>query len=235
MDALSFTLWLEFEHWEAKPDDDPEDEFCNVRIDLSNGEAYALDIWTFKFLERAHREDQGTGENLSGRYLVSPDLLVTRLDRATMEEVFTELAQAKQLKQEWRVPPESFVMTEQQQDTTKLEGYGRGSFVLGYGSSGVFGHIALLLQAVPHPGQYSVQWQVKGSNHAEEAQEQVEKATSEYLRKYVAGHPEDGFLAIITEVTSDAERRNDYDRAVNLALRSALEEMGLPVPQIFGL
>jgi hypothetical protein len=124
-------------------------------------------------------------------------------------------------------------MTEQK--TTKTEGYGKSRFILGHGISGVFGHVALSLQAAPHPGQYSVQWQVNGNDHAEEAQEQVEKAISEYLRKYVAGHPEYGFFAIITEVTSDAERRNDYERAVNLALRSALEEMGLPVPQIFGL
>lgn len=75
MNAMPFTLWLEFEHWEAEPDDDPEDEFCNVRIDL-----------------------------LNGRYLTGPDLLVTRLDRATMEEVFLNSVQAAQLKREWRVP-----------------------------------------------------------------------------------------------------------------------------------
>ena len=103
MNATPFTLWLEFEHWEAKPDDDPEDGFCNVRIDLSNSGSYALNVWTFKYLERTHREDHHTGENLSGHYLIGPDLLVTRLDRAMMEEVFAELVRTEQMKQEWRV------------------------------------------------------------------------------------------------------------------------------------
>ncbi len=103
MDATPFTLWLEFEHWEAKIDDDPEDGFCNVRIDLSNGEAYALNVWTFKCLERTHWENYHTGENLGGRYLIGPDLLVMRLDRATIEEAFSDLVQAAQLKQEWRL------------------------------------------------------------------------------------------------------------------------------------
>ncbi len=107
MNAIPFTLWLEFEHWKSSPDDDPEDEFCNVRIDLSSGEAYALNVWTFKYLERAHREDQHTRENMRGSYLVAPDLLVTRLDRATLEEVFTELVRTKQLKQEWQIPPDT--------------------------------------------------------------------------------------------------------------------------------
>ena len=104
MDTASFILWLEFEHYEAAPGDDPEDDFCNVRVDLPSGEAYALNVWTFRYLERARREDQRTGENLGGRYLVSPDLLIARLDRPTMEAVFADLVQTRQLKQEWRVP-----------------------------------------------------------------------------------------------------------------------------------
>ena len=106
MDAASFILWLEFEHWEAAPGDNPEDDFCNIRVDLPDGEAYALNVWTFKYLERARREDQRTGEGLNGRYLVSPDLLVARLDRPTMEAVFADLVRIGQLKREWQVPIE---------------------------------------------------------------------------------------------------------------------------------
>ena len=124
-------------------------------------------------------------------------------------------------------------MTEQ--DTQKNYYEGKFRFSLGRGSSGVFGHVELLLQATPNPGQFSIQWQVKSNHHANDARDQVAKAASEYLRKYVAGHPEYGFLVIITEVISDTERRNDYERAATLALRFALEKMGLPVPQIFGL
>ena len=99
----------------------------------------------------------------------------------------------------------------------------------------MFGHVELLLQTVSNLGQCSVQWHVKSNNHATYAQEQVERAVGEYLSKYVRVHPEYGFHAIITEVTSDPERRNDYARAVNLALREALEGLDFPVPQIYGL
>ena len=99
----------------------------------------------------------------------------------------------------------------------------------------MFGHVELLLQTVSHPGQCTVQWQVKSNNHATDAQEQVKRAVGEYMSKYVRVHPASGFHAVITEVTSDVERRNDYARAVNLALREALEGLGLPVPQIYDL
>ena len=107
MDTTSFTLWLEFEQWESSPSDDPEDDFCNVHIGLPDGEAYALNVWTFKYLERARREDQRTGEGLNGRYLVSPDLFVARLDRPAMEAVFADLIRTGQLKREWQVPVEA--------------------------------------------------------------------------------------------------------------------------------
>jgi len=103
LDTASFILWLEFEHYEAAPGDDPEDDFCNVRIDLPNGEAHALNVWTFKYLQRARQEDERTGEGLNGRYLVGPDLFVARLDRPTMEAVFADLVRTGQFKQEWRV------------------------------------------------------------------------------------------------------------------------------------
>lgn len=60
-------------------------------------------------------------------------------------------------------------MTERK--ATKTEGYGKSRFVLGHGASGVFGHVTLLLKAVPDAGQHSVEWQVTNGDHAEEAQE----------------------------------------------------------------
>ncbi len=104
MNVIPFTLWLEFEHWLPKLDDNPEDDFCNIRVDLASDEAYTLNVWTFKYLEGAHREDERTGESLSGRYLIGPDLLVTRLERAILEEVVTDLLRTGRLKQEWRIP-----------------------------------------------------------------------------------------------------------------------------------
>lgn len=98
-----FDLWLEFEHWQTEPNDDPEDEFCNIRFDIENGESYALNVWTFKFLERMRRINAETGEYLSGEYLVTPDLLVPRLDRPTLERIVTDLIESKQLNDAWVV------------------------------------------------------------------------------------------------------------------------------------
>lgn len=114
-------------------------------------------------------------------------------------------------------------------------GYGRGRFILGYGKEGVFGHVALFIQFVPEPGFCVVEWRVNSCNFASDARDLVEKATGEYLHKYIAGHPELGLRVAIIDVVSDEIRRNDYERAVNLAFRSALEDIGLPTPQIFSL
>lgn len=113
-------------------------------------------------------------------------------------------------------------------------GYGEGRFVLGHGKGGTFGHVELFLQSVPEPGFCAVEWQVRNGNPARDARGLVEKAAEKYLRAYVGGHPEHGFRATIVNVISDAVRCNDYERAVNLALRSALEDIGLLPPQIFG-
>ena len=114
-------------------------------------------------------------------------------------------------------------------------GYGSGRFILGYGNKGVFGHVALLIQFVPEPGFCAVEWRVGNRDLAADARDLVGKATGEYLSKYLAGHPECGLRVAIVDVLYDDLRRNDYERAVNLAFRSALEDIGLPAPQIFGL
>jgi len=113
-------------------------------------------------------------------------------------------------------------------------GYGRGRFILGHGKEGTFGHVGLFLQFVPEPGFCAVEWRVKDRELASGARSLVEKATEEYLRRYVVGHPECGFRVAIVDVISDAIRHNDYERTVNLAFRSALEDIGLPPPQMFG-
>ena len=114
-------------------------------------------------------------------------------------------------------------------------GYGMGRFILGYGKEDVFGHVALFVQFVPEPGFSNVEWRVKGCDFATDARPLVEQAVKGYLRGYVAGHPEYGLRVAIVEVISDELRQNDYKRAVNLAFRSALADIGLPVPQLFVL
>lgn len=113
-------------------------------------------------------------------------------------------------------------------------GYGRGRFVLGHGKEGTFGHVGLFLQFVPEPGFCAVEWRVGDDDSAGDARSRVEKAAKEYLCGYLGGHPEYGFRATVVDVISDAVRYNDYERAVNIAFRSALEDIGLLPPQIFG-
>jgi hypothetical protein len=98
--VVGFKLWLEFELWEDSTYD-PEDDFANITITLETGERYALNVWTFKFLNRAHSEDQSSGECLGGRYLVPPDLLVQKLNRAHLEAIVTDLLEKSGLKEEW--------------------------------------------------------------------------------------------------------------------------------------
>ena len=47
---MDFDLWLETEHLEEDTDD-----FCNAFVSLPTGEAYALNVWTFRFFEVARR------------------------------------------------------------------------------------------------------------------------------------------------------------------------------------
>src|SRR5688572_19576504 len=91
MHEVEFELWLEFEHWVPQEDDDPEDDFINMMIRLSTGTSYALNVWTYKFLERAKQHYQGSGDNLNGKYLLPPDLLVEKLNRRLLEDVVADL------------------------------------------------------------------------------------------------------------------------------------------------
>ncbi len=101
---LSFELWLEFEYWVPTEDDDPEDDFINMYIQLSTGKHYALNVWTFKFLERSRLYDEQHGDNLSGKYALPPDLFVQRLDRGLLEEIVVDLIRHNRLQDTWLVP-----------------------------------------------------------------------------------------------------------------------------------
>jgi hypothetical protein len=98
----SFELWLEFEHWQPTPEDDPADDFFNMIIRLEDGRRYALNVWTFAYFTRALAETRATGEALSGRYLLPPDVFVERLDRGLLEEVVADLLRNGGLREEWR-------------------------------------------------------------------------------------------------------------------------------------
>ena len=86
---MDFDLWIETEHV-----DGPIDDFCNVLVTLQTGEAYALNVWTFAFVEVARRHGEETASrDVADRYLLPPDLFVADLSRATIESVIQDLLQ----------------------------------------------------------------------------------------------------------------------------------------------
>ncbi len=116
---------------------------------------------------------------------------------------------------------------------TEQHGYGKMKFVLGHGADGTAGHVELLLQTLPNPGRFSVEWRVTGNNFAADARERIENAASSYLQGYLAVHSEFGLSVAVLAVTSDESRQNDYERAIYWAMHSALQEAKLPLPQIY--
>jgi hypothetical protein len=103
--TTEFKLWLEFELW-PEGSYDPEDEFCNIHVELPDGSSYGLNVWTHKYLARSVEDDRESGENLAGRYTLPPDLFVERLGRALIEEVIAELLAQGLLRDDLRSPPE---------------------------------------------------------------------------------------------------------------------------------
>ena len=105
--AWSFVLWLEFEHTLLRPGDDPPDDFANVQVRLPGGRRYALNVWTFQFMNRARYPwpyETGVGE--LAEFLLPPDLFVARLDRSTPERVVGLLIAEGAMRDEWLCPPD---------------------------------------------------------------------------------------------------------------------------------
>ncbi len=118
----AFNLWLEWEHTQPQPGDDPADDFANVQVWLPDGRRYALNVWTFGFMRRARFSwpyQEGAGE--PAEYLLPPDLFVERLDRPTMERVVARMLAEGEMQPEWLCPPES-------QDTEPDGVLSRGDF-----------------------------------------------------------------------------------------------------------
>lgn len=85
-----FTLWLEFE--EVDPENwDIENEFCNIAVDLPDGRHYGINVWTYKFMVTAIKENSISKDNAGGLYLKPPDLLVKELTRSCIEQSIREL------------------------------------------------------------------------------------------------------------------------------------------------
>jgi len=87
---MDFTLWLEFEEVDLKSWD-KDNDFANIRIELNDGRAYGLNVWTFQFIETCRAELQESGENLGGIFMKPPDLLVQELTRDCIEKTVEQL------------------------------------------------------------------------------------------------------------------------------------------------
>lgn len=102
-----FSLWLEFEIYEGGypgPDDDPSCDFCNAMITL-DGVRYAVNIWTFGYVDFARRHDNvGNEVNRPRAWLLPPDLIVEKLDRALITQAIMEMLQEGGLPDAWVVP-----------------------------------------------------------------------------------------------------------------------------------
>lgn len=98
----TFELWLEFEQYEPKPEDDPTDGFANVQVRLPDGRRYAMNVWTFGYMQRAPYED----EEEPIEYMLPPDLFVARMDRATIDRGVRQMLVKGEMRSEWLCPEE---------------------------------------------------------------------------------------------------------------------------------
>ena len=94
---IPFKLWLEFE--ESSPWDDIENDFANIVVDILDGRRYGINVWTFKFLESAIKQDEKNGENLNGLYQRPPDLFVKELSRDCIEKSIADLLEKGNLEE----------------------------------------------------------------------------------------------------------------------------------------
>lgn len=84
-----FKLWLEFEV--SSPWEDLENDFANICVDTLDGRSYGINVWTFKFLESAVKQNEENGDNLNGLYQTPPDLFVKELTRNCIEKTIADL------------------------------------------------------------------------------------------------------------------------------------------------
>ena len=82
----SFVLWLEFEHTE--PWEEVDNGFANISVNMMDGRVYGINIWTFKYLDTAMRQDAEVGHVI---YIIPPDLFVKELTRTCIEQTIIGL------------------------------------------------------------------------------------------------------------------------------------------------
>ena len=96
-------VWLEFEEWSEKQDDNPRDEAFIMEIVLSDRRKFALNVWTYAHIETARSKPGLESSELHGKYVVGPDIFVEKMDRELLEKVAQDLLDTGELdaKQGW--------------------------------------------------------------------------------------------------------------------------------------
>ncbi len=90
---MEFSLWIEAEHVVGDVDD-----VCNIRVELPSGEAYALNVWTHRFLPRARDAEPDIAPSEVARtYTLPPDLIVDDFRRETLEAVIADMIELDRL------------------------------------------------------------------------------------------------------------------------------------------
>jgi hypothetical protein len=109
------------------------------------------------------------------------------------------------------------------------ESTGVGKWVLGWGPTGTHGHVEIALCQTDQPDAVNVLWSTSVDVETEEL---ISRYVRDCLTAYTHGSGF-GLRAEILHVGVDPVRQNDYKRAANLAIRDALEGLGLQPPEVF--
>lgn len=95
-------LWIEAEHLSEDVND-----FCNIAVYLSNGQRYALNVWTFDYFAIARGDgEMHASEAVKHLYMHPPDLFVNDLTRPTLEKVVVDIIEQGRLPARCLMPEE---------------------------------------------------------------------------------------------------------------------------------
>ena len=78
-------------------------DFFNMTITLANGLKYALNVWTYSYLQSAKVEARKNNEHVDGIYMPAPDVFVEKLDRKLIEVMVDDMIRNNLIKEEWLV------------------------------------------------------------------------------------------------------------------------------------
>lgn len=117
MAGEQFDLWLEFElyipPYGSQSTDDPANDFANINVTLPDGRRYAMNVWTFAYLQQSRLEyAEEWGETEPSEYYSAPDLFVERLDRSTITRVVAKMLARGEIRDEWLCPRDENEETE---------------------------------------------------------------------------------------------------------------------------